>query len=145
MSPSIRLALSILLVAGACGGPGTSDEPHQITPPPSDPTFTLYVSNQSFDLDPVDIDVEIDGALQVTGDFRVEGQHTWVKFDFDLAPGSHAITARTVAGDVVHDETFAMDDRKWAVINFWYYAAGSPEPTPPQFSWTLLDEPPAFQ
>jgi hypothetical protein len=47
--------------------------------------------------------------------------------------------------EVSLDQTFAMDDRKWAVINFWFYAAGSPEPTPPQFSWNLFDEQPAFE
>ena len=38
-----------------------------------------------------------------------------------------------------------MDARRWGVLDFWYYAAGSPEPTPRQFSFQVLDEPPQFQ
>jgi hypothetical protein len=41
-------------------------------------------------------------------------------------------------------ETFTVDDRQWGVVMFWFYPAGSPEPTPPQFSWSLHDEQPAF-
>ena len=41
----------------------------------------FYVSNQSFDLDPVDIDVYVDDVKLITGDFLVEGQHSWHAYD----------------------------------------------------------------
>lgn len=135
----------LILVAclAACGGP--TNEPTQHLPKQGD-SFTLYVSNQSFDMPTVDIRVAIDNQLAVSGDFEVEGQHTWLRFDFGLSPGPHHIRVTTAdVADVAKDETFQMDDRKWAVVNFWYYAAGSPEPTPPQFSLAFMDEQPYFE
>ena len=149
------LAISfVVAVLGGCfesrcppqedGTSSCSSTPVQHVPNVAD-SFSLFVSNQSFALDPVDIRVELDNSLAVTGDFEVEGQHTWVRFDMGLAAGTHRVrvTTRDVA-DVVLDETFVMDDRKYGVINFWYYPSGSPEPTPPQFSWQITDEAPAF-
>jgi hypothetical protein len=51
--------------------------------------FILYVSNQSFALDPVDIKVYIDGFLVVNRDFYVKGQHNWIRFQFQLGGGTH--------------------------------------------------------
>lgn len=136
---------SLILVAclAACGDSTTEPTQHL---PKVDDSFTLYVSNQSFDMPTVDIRVEIDNQLAVSGDFDVEGQHTWVQFDFGLAEGPHHIRVTTSdVADVVKEETFQMDDRKWAVVSFWYYAAGSPEPTPPQFSLQVMDEQPYFE
>ncbi|HEU0033721.1 MAG TPA: hypothetical protein VFQ53_24005 [Kofleriaceae bacterium] len=119
-------------------------EPTQHMPRPDDPSFTLYVSNQSFDLDRVDITVRIDGELAVTGDFDVEGQHTWIPFDFGLAPGTHEIVAVTQDGDATLTKSFTMDDRKFGVLDFWFYPDG-PEPTPRQFSFFVTDEAPLFE
>jgi hypothetical protein len=138
------MRLASLLVLGACHASAV-DDPQQHLPAPISPTFTLFVSNQSFDLDPVDIRLSLDDQLAVTGDFVVEGQHTWVKFEFGLAPGTHEIRAISADSDAVLAQTFVMDDRKYGVVNFWFYAAGSPEPTPPQFSFSLSDTPPQFQ
>jgi hypothetical protein len=55
--------------------------------------FHLYVSNQSFDIGQVDIDVYIDDVHVVTGGFVVEQQHTRLRFDFNIAPGTHSIRA----------------------------------------------------
>ena len=31
-----------------------------------------------------------------------------------------------------------------SVVMFWFYPPGAGDPTPPQFSWSLHDQPPAF-
>lgn len=141
----MRLLIAFTLLLAACVDGSSSGTPRQHLPRPVDPTFTLYVSNQSFDLSEVDIEIRIDGRLAVTGDFHVEGQHTWIPFDFELAPGPHELRAATRIGGVDLEQAFEMDARKWGVLSFWYYEAGSPEPTPQQFSFQVLDEPPAFQ
>jgi hypothetical protein len=145
----MRSLLALALLASACTTSIESapDPPRQHLPRSDDPTFTLYVSNQSFDLSPVDIQVGIDGQTAVTGDFVVEGQHTWIPFDFELAPGPHQLRVASWAGGAMLDQAFDfdMDARRWGVLSFWYYAAGSPEPTPHQFSFQVLDEPPVFQ
>ena len=140
MRAGMRRALLLLVSVVAAGCVGDDGSFH------GDPTFTLMVSNQSFDLDPVDVTVRIDDVVVVRDDFRVEGQHTWVPFDLALDPGPHSLVARTTAGDTEIETALVApaDGRRWGVLNFWYYAVGSPEPTPPQFSFQVSDERPAF-
>jgi hypothetical protein len=136
-----RMACALVLAAGCSSSP-TPPEQHL---PKQEDSFTLYVSNQSFELDPVDIRIELDGKLAVTGDFEVRTQHAITSFDLGLVPGPHQIRVSTkdVAG-VVLDDLFDMDDRKYGIVMFWYYPDGSTEPTPPHFSWTISDEQPLF-
>jgi hypothetical protein len=141
----MRPILAFALLFAACNDIGSSEAPRQHLPRPENPTFTLLVSNQSFDLSEVDIEVRFDGQLAVTGDFHVEGQHTWIPFDFDLAPGTHQLSVSSEAGDTTLEQTFEMDARKWGVLDFWYYGAGSPDPTPKKFTFQTHDEPPVFE
>jgi hypothetical protein len=134
--------LSLLLVA--CTDADSAEAPRQYLPRSDNPTFTLFVSNQSFDLSRVDVEIRIDGQLAVTGDFLVEGQHTWVPFDFDLAAGPHQLRVTSEGAGVMLERPFDLAARRWGVLSFWYYAAGSPEPTPKQFSFQVLDEAPLF-
>lgn len=136
------LVASLVLLAGCATDDTGTHQQH--LPRPANPSFTLFVSNQSFDLPTVDVEVRLDGRLAVTGDFHVEGQHTWVPFEFDVGPGNHEIAIKSATGDTTLASPFVMDDRKWAVINFWYYKTGSPEPTPQQFSFQVFDEQPGF-
>lgn len=104
----------------------------------------LNVSNQSFDMDPVDIDVYVDGVKLVSGDFLVEGQHTRVRFDFDVeANEPHTIRTVTKKGSV--EESAVVDvpvAGKWVVVSFWYDASEVGGPVPPSFSIHAMDEEP---
>jgi hypothetical protein len=135
------LASLVLLVActGGSGDPRVEPEQHL----PSAPKLTMFVSNQSFDLSQVDIRVSIDNQLAITGDFLVEGQHTWVPFELDIAPGSHTLTVSSADTDAEMTQTFVMDDRKWGTLMFWYYEGGA-EPVAPSFTWNFSDEQPGF-
>jgi hypothetical protein len=116
--------------------------------------FHILTSNQSFDLDPVDIDLYVDGQHVVTGDFVVEGQHTWIvegqhtwiNFDFEIGDGTHELRAVTKKGAVEKVEKFSVAGERWAVVDFWYAKTrGSAEETPPSFGMNLYDEQPRFQ
>ncbi len=96
----------------------------------------LYVSNQSFDISPVGIDVWIDQAHAIRGGFDVEGQHNWILFDFQLDAGSHQLRAESLNGTVVIDTTIAVPAERWGVLDFWFYPG---EPTHPMFTWSLHD------
>ena len=138
-----RIFIGMSLVLSACtGGDGDLVEPHQRLPYVEDGNLQLYVSNQSFDVDPVDITVEIDGTVAVVGDFLVEGQHSWSLFEFDVAKGTHLLDARTTVGDAELSETFEVTADRYAVLSYWYYP-DDPE-TPRMFSLYLLEEPPLF-
>lgn len=82
----------------------------------------LWVSNQSFDDDPVAITVEIDGEVVVEDVFAVEGQHNWFSFMIDgLEPGEHTITAISDTGvDFAGTFTLPVDEARWMVLDYWY-------------------------
>jgi hypothetical protein len=109
--------------------------------------FCLYVSDQSFAISPVDIRVVIDGAPVLQQDFDVGSQHSWQKYTLRLTPGQHRIVAISKRGDAKFDETFEIDDKLWASLDYWYY----PEPTggasacPRHFSLHVSKEPIMFQ
>lgn len=117
-------------------------EPRQLPQRVEGGNFTLYVSNQSFAIDPVDIDVYLDDTLVVVGDFEVGSQHSWYEFDFALTPGAHTLRAVTRAGKAELEETFEIEAKRYGVLDFWYYPDG--ETTPRQFSFDLYDQPPSF-
>src|SRR5689334_21849597 len=103
-------------------------------------SFTLFVSNQSFALDPWDIMIDLDDQLAVTGDFEVGSQHTWLQFDIGLTPGTHRIRVRTAdLVEVALENTFEMDDRKYGTVMFSYTPGSSSDPAA-RFSWSVSDE-----
>jgi len=107
----------------------------------------IIVSNQSFEIDAVDVHIRIDGKVAISDVFHVEGQHTFVAHTFQVAPGSHELAIETDVGDAeltASIETTA--DKRWATVMFWYYPEGSggDEPTPRQFSFNASDEQPLF-
>jgi hypothetical protein len=117
----------------------------QLVPAPSDSNFVLYVSNQSFEIDPVDIAVEIDGKRVVEGDFLVEGQHSWHVFKFQLEPGQHTLRVVTDVGESEHVVTIETgEETRYGVLNFWFYGPSHYEPYGPGFSFDAYDVEPTF-
>jgi hypothetical protein len=132
------LGLGLLgLLASACTE--SREDPEQHMPRPEAPTLTLLVSNQSFAIERVDLAISIDGEPAVTGDFDVEGQHTWVPFDFAIGPGDHVMSVTSVAGSATLEQAFTMDDRRWGVVSYW-----SDSENPTELTLLMADEPPAF-
>jgi hypothetical protein len=111
--------------------------------------FHVLVSNQSFDIPSVDVDVFIDDVHVITGDFLVEGQHTWINFDFEIPVGEHTLRAVSKNGGAERTETFRVDaGERWAVVNFWFYETaqgGQPADDAPDFGIDVYDEQPMFQ
>jgi len=103
--------------------------------------FVLYVSDQSFNITPVDIKVYIDGRLAVDDEFDVGIQHSWYPFSFQLANGTHMIKAVSVKGEATLERAFNVTGRNWAVVQYWYYPemAGGTGPTPRHFSFDIQD------
>jgi hypothetical protein len=130
----MRLALLILA--------GCAVDPHQVTPEPENPNFTLFVSNQSFEIDRVGIQVDLAGELAVTGDFDVEGQHSWHEFRFALPPGV-GIQLEARAHDDVLTETITVDDEHdYAVIDFW---SADDNSSTPYLDYYFEDDQPVFE
>ena len=106
----------------------------------------LYVSNQSFDITPIDITVYIDGQKALKDDFEVGSQHTWVPYGFSLAAGKHTIKAVSKKGDAILEKEFEVKGKHWATLAYWYYPKlrGGAGPTPKSFSFSIEDKPIGF-
>lgn len=133
-----RLALAGLLVAAtACAGLAGDCDPAD---PDGAVPFHLYVSNQSFEIDPVDIVVWIDDQQVVCDRFHVEGQHNWVLFDLGLEPGPHSLRAVGNGGKTMFEQEFDLPAERWAVLDFWYY----PDDEPEKLTFSIHDGPVGF-
>jgi len=112
-----------------------------VAPAPVPPPFTLNVSNQSFEDPAVFVTVVLDGEVIVDQNFDVEGQHTWVVFEVDLAPGTHVITATSSTGVEFSEEFVTVaDEPRWAVLNYWFDLDEGGR----FFDFTVTDEPGGF-
>jgi hypothetical protein len=111
-------------------------------------TLTLYVSNQSSALDPIDVQVEIDGQRLVDGQFDFRDGHNWQAFPLSLRPGWHSVSAKSVKGEAVLQAKFATFWSRSARLDYWYRPAdptvGEPM-TAKQFSFYVSSMPPSFQ
>jgi hypothetical protein len=103
--------------------------------------LVLYVSNQSFADDTVDVRVSIDGSVVVDDSFLVESQHTWIEYELSLSAGPHTLTASSGTGATLTEEfDLPVEGTRWAVLSYWYDAQG----TPRSFTFTLHDQPVGF-
>ena len=159
--PRSVLLLSVgLLLTMACGTQPFSDgqttstishpggcEPPVLTDATDPAPLHLYVSNQSFDIDPVRIEVFVDDLAVICQDFDVGDQHNWVLFDMELEPGTHTIRAVGNEGAAELTETFEIGGERWAVIDFWYYSEDEGEGQGEggqTFTFDIMDEPIGF-
>lgn len=88
----------------------------------------LWISNQSFDDDPIHITVWIDGVLAVDEPFEALDQHNWIAFDLlGLEPGEHILEAKSGTGVSLSAElTVVADAPRWAVLDYWFYPGEGP-------------------
>lgn len=145
----------VLVMAALCAVTGCTIESGEtvlrVTPLPEDPEIhlttddepplMLYLSNQSFEDDPVLLTVGIDGVPLVDGRFYVEGQHNWLAAPIELPPGEHTITAASDTGARL-TETFEISPRQrlWAVLDYWYDGTSRSR----KLTWFGSDEPIGF-
>lgn len=123
----------MLLTLTGCGDPELSTASNSL--PDSNGNFTLFVSNQSFEIDPVDVRVEIDGELVVSADFAVGTQHSFVPFELSLSEGKHQIRIRSKKGDAELSTEFELKDHDVGVVTYWYSPRRHYEPTPKHFKF----------
>ena len=102
----------------------------------------LWVSNQSFEDDPVEVTIAIDGVAVVSEPFEVEGQHSWILFPITAPPGNRVLTATSDTGATL-EQRFTLPEQglRHAVVDYWYYPddqAGR------HFSWLIQKRPVGF-
>lgn len=84
------------------------------------PNFNLYVSNQSFFVDPVDIHVELNGRLVISQQFRVGTQHNYVEFKIFLDEEPHKVRIWSNKGAAELNSEFTLNGKDTGIITYWY-------------------------
>ena len=83
----------------------------------------LMVSNQCFDINPVDIKITIDDRVVVHEKFDVQGgglaQHNWQRFSLTLPPGEHDLLAKSQPGKAHLETSFTVDQKLTITLAFW--------------------------
>jgi hypothetical protein len=103
--------------------------------------FTLFVSNQSCAIDPVDVRVEIDGELVVSDYFHVGTQHHFVPCRLSLPQGKHRVRIWSAKGDADLSTEFELKDHDVGVVTYWYYPESHYNPTPRKFDFSTQKGP----
>ena len=90
---------------------------------PTDEVFVLMVSNQSFEDDPVGLQISIDGQVVADDRYQVGSQHTVTTYVVrGLTPGSHELSVTSDTGvSFVSTVTAAEGRPRWAYLTYWYY------------------------
>ena len=85
--------------------------------------LTLYLSNQSLETSPVDVEVKIDGEVVLSRELElgsgVQAQHRWEEIGLNLESGEHRIEVFSRRGEAVLDEKFEIDRPRWATLAYW--------------------------
>lgn len=85
--------------------------------------LTLLVSNQSFDVNPVDIEIQIDGKVVVQDKFDVQGnglpQHNWQQYYLRLADGRHSLLVASKKGQAQLQTHFDTKGQHTVMIAYW--------------------------
>lgn len=140
-TPAISLSGFLAALAFSTAQAEPAEDTRDKLPQTKDGNFVLYVSNQSFAVNPVDITVRIDGKQAVRGDFDVKGgsiaQHNWKRHVFKLSPGKHKLHVESRKGAANLDKEFEVAKKHWAVVNYWYYPKSHYNPTPKHFSFKI--------
>lgn len=101
----------------------------------------LWVSNQSFEDNPVVLTVKVDGTEVVAQAFDVGNQHNWVSFPIRLSPGPHVLNVVSGTGAEMQKQFTSPDEGDmYAVVDYWNYldAAGR------HLSWRTQSSPMFF-
>ena len=114
----IIMAIMLGVVCSGRADEGVTNAQETVLAQTTNGNFVLYVSNQSFDLSPVDITVSIDGKKAVSADFVVGTAHSWVAHRFQLTPGVHKITATSEKGAIQLEKEIEITHNHWAAIGF---------------------------
>ena len=105
--------------------------------------ITLLVSNQSIDINPVDIEIRIDNRLAVHANFDSSGvqpsQHNWESFHFQLENGDHTIVISSEKGEARLEKTFEVNSVHTVTIAYWYDASDHRTKSAKFFTFNIVE------
>lgn len=105
----------------------------------------LYVTNQSFAAERVDIAIEVDGQPVFNQYFNVGSQHTYKQFILSLTPGQHLLTALSIEGRATLKTSFFVRGKRWIAGAYSYYTQAQGTPMARQLDFRVQDTPMVFE
>jgi hypothetical protein len=143
------LALGLL---GACRKESAPAAPFDAgRPEMPDANFVLFVINASQSSRNVDIQVHIDGKLQINETFSSEQEEPKISisrhkvFYFRLPPGTHTLKASLASGGGILEERVELNGKRWALLMYGDESAPPSQPPPQPFKLTIQDTPIYFE
>lgn len=121
-----------------------SDNDLSVIPQVENGNYSIYVSNQSSTLDPVDLTIMIDGKLAIKQEFYFENGETHIRFQFQIEDGDHKLSVSSIKGNISKDTTFTPQSTPYCSISFWYEPAYNGYKEVKDISIRLLTIPPLF-
>ncbi len=121
-----------------------SDDDIPIIPQVENGNFSIYVSNQSPSLDPVDLKISIDGKLAIRREFYFENGETHIRFQFQIEDGNHKLSVSSIKGNISKDTAFTLQTTPYCSISFYYEPAYNGYKEVKDISIRLLTRPPLF-
>jgi len=125
-----KLTAIILFVAAAATSASAATYP-----------LTLYVANQSFDLNPVDIKVTLDGDVVAQGIFFAATGGNWRRYDLTLGPGRHVLHAVTRKGAAGLRREFTAAGPRWMAVAFRFRSPAGGAGTVRYFYFDIRERP----
>jgi hypothetical protein len=103
--------------------------------------LTLYVANQSVDVNPVDIKVTVDGVTVAAGAFYAGYGRSWRRYDVRLAAGRHVLRAMTRKGGAALRREFTVTGARWAAVAYRNVSPSRGGRTVRHFAFAIRDRP----
>ena len=123
------LAWGVLALASAAPAPAATHP------------FTLYVANQSFEVNPIDIKVTVDGATVAAGTFYAGEGSNWRRYVVRLAAGRHVLRALTRKGAAALKREFNVTGPRWAAVAYRNVSPSRGGRTIRHFAFEIRDRP----
>ncbi len=113
----MTLAILCTSVMAAFAGPSSTSLTQ--TTARANYAVTIYVSNQTGELDPVNIMPSVDHRNIVNGNFSSGSGHNWSGYKLALKEGEHQLIVTSDNGDAGLDVVFVLDKPLSLIITYW--------------------------
>ena len=115
-----------------------SDLGEPIISPVERGNFVLYVMMESWRINPVDVQVYIDGRRAVAQKFPWNNERPEYRFEFQIEEGKHTLRATSSYASGPQSIDFIRSSTPYAIVTFWS------DPQPAFLTIDLLPQQPTF-
>jgi hypothetical protein len=136
------LILTMLLMTACAGNSSPTPAPStETTLSLLDPAgnFVLFVRNMSWEVNPVDLKVSIDGQVLMDKDFEHGDGHNYDRLVLRLSPGTHTVVVLSEKGEAVLERPFQVVDKHTLFLDYAYQSEKQGTQRPKHIHFYLCD------